>query len=86
MTATKLGEEIYRAMFENAGVGITRVDLKGVLVESVLGGLGAGFHFRGRRGFNQCHRRSSGGKRKENRGGGRAELGANPSSAREVID
>ena len=34
MTATKLGEEIYRAMFENAGVGITRVDLKGVLVDA----------------------------------------------------
>ena len=39
-------------------------------IESVLGGLGAGFHFRGRRGFNQCHRRSSGGKRKENRRAG----------------
>ena len=34
MTGTKLGEEIYRAMFENAGVGITRVDLKGVLVDA----------------------------------------------------
>jgi PAS domain S-box-containing protein len=31
---TTLGEEIYRAMFENAGVGITRVDLKGALVDA----------------------------------------------------
>jgi PAS domain S-box-containing protein len=34
MTTTTLGEEIYRAMFENAGVGITRVDLKGALVDA----------------------------------------------------
>ena len=34
MTTTKLGEEIYRAMFENAGVGITRVDLNGALVDA----------------------------------------------------
>ena len=34
MTETTLGEEIYRAMFENAGVGITRVDLKGALVDA----------------------------------------------------
>ena len=33
-TTTTLGEEIYRAMFENAGVGITRVDLKGALVDA----------------------------------------------------
>jgi len=33
-TITTLGEEIYRAMFENAGVGITRVDLKGALVDA----------------------------------------------------
>ncbi len=33
MTKTRLSEEIYRAMFENAGVGITRVDLKGALVD-----------------------------------------------------
>ena len=34
MTKTRLSEEIYRAMFENAGVGITRVDLKGALVDA----------------------------------------------------
>jgi PAS domain S-box-containing protein len=33
MTKVKLDEEGYRAMFENAGVGITRVDLNGVLVD-----------------------------------------------------
>ncbi len=33
MTKAKLNEEGYRAMFENAGVGITRVDLNGVLVD-----------------------------------------------------
>ena len=33
VTETKLNEERYRAMFENAAVGITRVDLNGVLVD-----------------------------------------------------
>jgi PAS domain S-box-containing protein len=33
MTKAKLSEEIYHAMFENAGVGITRVDLNGALVD-----------------------------------------------------
>src|SRR5512141_344046 len=33
MTNTQLNEGIYRAMFENAGVGITRVDLEGALVD-----------------------------------------------------
>jgi diguanylate cyclase (GGDEF)-like protein/PAS domain S-box-containing protein len=33
ITGTKVGEERYRAMFENAAVGITRVDLNGVLVD-----------------------------------------------------
>jgi diguanylate cyclase (GGDEF)-like protein/PAS domain S-box-containing protein len=33
ITATKQREEHYRAMFQNAAVGITRVDLNGVLVD-----------------------------------------------------
>ena len=33
MTKAGLSEGIYRAMFENAGVGITRVDLDGALVD-----------------------------------------------------
>lgn len=33
MVKAKLNEESYRAMFENAGVGITRVDLNGALVD-----------------------------------------------------
>jgi PAS domain S-box-containing protein len=33
MTTARLSEEIYHAMFENAGVGITRVDLNGSLVD-----------------------------------------------------
>ncbi len=33
VTETKLNEERYRAIFENAAVGITRVDLDGVLVD-----------------------------------------------------
>ena len=33
MARPKLSEESYRAMFENAGVGITRVDLNGVLAD-----------------------------------------------------
>jgi diguanylate cyclase (GGDEF)-like protein/PAS domain S-box-containing protein len=33
VTESKLNEERYRAMFENAAVGITRVDLNGVLVD-----------------------------------------------------
>src|ERR1700712_2050476 len=33
MTKSQLSDEIYRAMFENAGVGITRVDLNGSLVD-----------------------------------------------------
>jgi diguanylate cyclase (GGDEF)-like protein/PAS domain S-box-containing protein len=33
VTETKLNEERYRAMFDNAAVGITRVDLGGVLVD-----------------------------------------------------
>jgi diguanylate cyclase (GGDEF)-like protein/PAS domain S-box-containing protein len=33
VTETRLTEERYRAMFENAAVGITRVDLNGILVD-----------------------------------------------------
>jgi PAS domain S-box-containing protein len=33
MAQAKLGDEGYRAMFENAGVGITRVDLNGALAD-----------------------------------------------------
>ncbi|HEY0337489.1 MAG TPA: ATP-binding protein [Burkholderiales bacterium] len=33
MAKAKLGDEGYRAMFENAGVGITRVDLNGALAD-----------------------------------------------------